>query len=425
MPDDHDNPLSLESAKKLDAQDRLAPFRGQFWLPGSGQDPEIYFVGNSLGLMPKITADFVQRELEQWRTLGVRGHFEGDFPWMPYHEFLADEMARLVGARSHEVVVMNGLTVNLHLMMASFFKPEKRRTKIMIERHAFPSDSYAVSSCLQMAGLDPEEHLIVLEPDAGELFSAAHICDTIRKNADTLAMVVLPGVQYYTGQVLAMKEIAAVGREHGVVVGMDLAHAVGNVELALHDWDIDFAVWCTYKYLNSGPGAVAGCFIHERHAQNAKLKRLAGWWGQDKTTRFEMQDSFRPITTAEGWQLSNPPILAMAAVRASLEVFRDAGGMRPLREKSLKLTGLFAELVKDRLGDFVNIITPLEEAQRGSQMSLEIAGGDGQSIYHALEHRGVRTDWREPNVIRAAPVPLYNSFEEVWQFVDRLAELVG
>ena len=206
---------------------------------------------------------------------------------------------------------------------------------------------------------------------------------------------------------------------------MDLAHAVGNVELALHDWDIDFAVWCTYKYLNSGPGAVAGCFIHERHAQNAKLKRLAGWWGQDKTTRFEMQDSFRPITTAEGWQLSNPPILAMAAVRASLEVFRDAGGMRPLREKSLKLTGLFAELVKDRLGDFVNIITPLEEAQRGSQMSLEIAGGDGQSIYHALEHRGVRTDWREPNVIRAAPVPLYNSFEEVWQFVDRLAELVG
>ena len=327
MTDALDNPLSLEAARKLDAADQLASFRDQFCLPGDEQDPEIYFVGNSLGLMPKITADFVQRELEQWRTLGVRGHFEGEFPWMPYHEFLADEMAKLVGALPHEVVVMNGLTVNLHLMMASFFKPEKQRTKILIERHAFPSDSYAVSSRLQVSGLDPEEHLIVLEPDEGELFSAAHVCDTIAKNADTLAMVILPGVQYYTGQVLAMKEIAAAARKHEIVVGLDLAHAVGNVELALHDWDVDFAVWCTYKYLNSGPGAVAGCFVHQRHAQNTELKRLAGWWGQDKATRFEMKDSFRPIPTAEGWQLSNPPILAMAAVRASMQVFGAAGGM--------------------------------------------------------------------------------------------------
>lgn len=424
MTDARDNPLSLEAAKKLDAADRLAPFRDQFWLPGSDKDPEIYFVGNSLGLMPKITADFVRHEMEQWRTLGVRGHFEGEFPWMPYHEFLADEMAKLVAARPHEVVVMNGLTVNLHLMMASFFKPEKQRTKILIERHAFPSDSYAVSSRLQMSGLDPEQNLIVLEPDEGELFSAAHVCETIAKNADTLAMVILPGVQYYTGQVLAMKEIAAAARKHGIVVGLDLAHAVGNVELALHDWDVDFAVWCTYKYLNAGPGAVAGCFVHERHARNTELKRLAGWWGQDKATRFEMKDPFQPIPTAEGWQLSNPPILAMAAVRASMEVFRAAGGMKSLREKSLKLTGLFADLIKDRLGDAVNVITPLEEKERGCQLSLEIAGGDGQSIYHALEESGVRTDWRDPNVIRAAPVPLYNSFEEVWRFVDRLSELI-
>jgi len=357
MTDSSDNPLSLESARVLDVADRLAPFRDQFCLPGGDQEPEIYFVGNSLGLMPKITADFVQRELDKWRTLGVRAHFEGEFPWMPYHEFLADEMAELVGARPHEVVVMNGLTVNLHLMMASFFKPEKRRTKIMIERHAFPSDSYAVSSRLQMSGLDPE-----------------------------------------------------------TIVGLDLAHAVGNVELALHDWDVDFAVWCTYKYLNAGPGAVAGCFVHQRHARNTELHRLAGWWGQDKATRFEMKDPFRPIPTAEGWQLSNPPILAMAAVRASMEVFREAGGMAPLREKSLKLTGLFAELIEHRLADQVNIITPLDEAQRGCQLSLEITSGGGESIYHALEKSGVRTDWREPNVIRAAPVPLYNSFEEVWRF---------
>ena len=419
-----DNPLSLEAARKFDAADCLAPMRDQFCLPGDQQNPEIYFVGNSLGLMPRITPEFVQREMEQWRTLGVRGHFEGPFPWMPYHEFVAEEMAKLVGALAHEVVVMNGLTVNLHLMMACFFEPEKRRTKIMIERHAFPSDSYAVSSRLQMSGLDPEEHLIVLEPDEGELFSAARVCATIRKHADTLAMVVLPGVQYYTGQVFAMKEITATAREHNVVVGLDLAHAVGNVELALHDWDVDFAVWCTYKYLNSGPGAVAGCFIHERHSQNTELARLAGWWGQDKATRFEMKDPFRPIPTAEGWQLSNPPILAMAAVRASMEVFRTAGGMAPLREKSVKLTGLFTELIEDRLGDKVNIITPLEEAQRGCQLSLEIGAGDGQSVYHALEKSGVRTDWREPNVIRAAPVPLYNSFEDVWQFVDQLAKLV-
>lgn len=418
-----DPALTLEAARELDASNPLASYRQQFSLPTENGNPEIYFVGNSLGLMPKIAADYVQRELEQWAALGVRGHFEGKYPWMPYHEFLADGMAKVVGAKPQEVVVMNGLTVNLHLMMASFYKPQKRRTKIMIERHAFPSDSYAAASRLELSGLDPEEHLIVLEPDEGELFSAAHVCETIRKHADTLAMIVLPGVQYYTGQVLAIKEITAVAREQGIVVGFDLAHAAGNVPLALHDWDVDFAVWCTYKYLNSGPGAVAGCFVHEQHATNSDLKRLAGWWGQNKATRFEMKDQFRPIPTAEGWQLSNPPILAMAPVRASLELF-DAAGMEALRAKSVKLTGLFAELLTNRLQDKVNIITPAVESQRGCQLSIEIAGGSGKEVYERLEQSGIRTDWREPNVIRAAPVPFYNSFEDVWRFVDRLAGML-
>ncbi len=418
-------PMTLADARKLDAADPLAASREQFFLPQSGGKPEIYFVGNSLGLMPKITSQYVQHELEQWRTLGVRGHFEGEFPWMPYHEYLSAAMASVVGAKPCEVVMMNGLTVNLHLMMATFYRPEKHRTKILIERHAFPSDSYAAASRLEVSGLNPDEHLIVLEPDEGELFSTAHVCETIRQHADELAMVVLPGVQYYTGQVLAIKEIAAAARSRGIVVGFDLAHAAGNVPLALHQWDVDFAVWCTYKYLNSGPGAVAGCFVHERHATNTDLKRLAGWWGQDKATRFEMQNTFRPIATAEGWQLSNPPILAMAPVRASLELFNAAGGIGPLREKSVKLTGAFADLLNHRLSGQVNIITPSVVSERGCQLSIEIVAGDGRDIHRQLELSGIRTDWREPNVIRAAPVPLYNSFEDVWQFVDQLAGMLG
>ena len=416
----NESKLTIEHARQLDAADKLAHFRDQFALPGDGNNPEIYFVGNSLGLMPKITTEFVQRELEQWQQLGVRGHFEGDFPWMPYHEFLTTEMAAIVGAQESEVVVMNGLTVNLHLMMASFYRPEKKRTKILIEQHAFPSDSHAARSRLELSGYDPDEHLILLKPDQGELFSADHICSTIKQHADTLALVLLPGVQYYTGQVLDMRRIAATAKEHGIVVGLDLAHAAGNVEMALHDWDVDFAVWCTYKYLNSGPGSVAGCFIHRRHAQDREIKRMAGWWGQDKSTRFEMGPTFEPIPTAEGWQLSNPPILSMAAVRASMEIFKAAGGIGPLRKKSVELTGFFADLLQQRLGDKVKLITPVDPQQRGCQLSLEMVEADGRSVYHALEESGVRTDWREPNVIRAAPVPLYNTFEDVWHFVDRL-----
>ena len=275
----NESELTIQHARQLDAADSLAHFRDQFALPGEADSPEIYFVGNSLGLMPKITTEYVQRELEQWQQLGVRGHFEGEFPWMPYHEFLTTEMAAIVGAQESEVVVMNGLTVNLHLMMASFYRPNKQRTKILIEQHAFPSDSHAARSRLELSGYDPDEHLILLKPDQGELFSADHVCQTIKEHGDTLAMVLLPGVQYYTGQVFGMQRIAATAKEHGIVIGLDLAHAAGNVEMALHDWGVDFAVWCTYKYLNSGPGAVAGCFIHQRHAEDREIEADGGLVG--------------------------------------------------------------------------------------------------------------------------------------------------
>jgi len=345
---------------------------------------------------------------------------------MPYHETLCPVMADLIGAKRSEVVMMNGLTVNLHLMMASFFKPSKQKKKILIEQHAFPSDIYAAKSRLQLSGCDETSDLLLLPPDQGELFSTGHICETIRSNADSLAMVLLPGVQYYTGQLFDIAQITAVAHEHDIVVGFDLAHAAGNVKLDLHNSGVDFAVWCTYKYLNSGPGAVAGCFVHQRHAENVDLPRMAGWWGQDKSNRFEMGPDFQPIPTAEGWQLSNPPILAMAPVRASLELFEEAGGMLPLIKKSQRLTGHLEQQLLDRLEGKVNIITPSDPQQRGCQLSLEVSPKfDGKAIYEQLEAAGVRTDWREPNVIRAAPVPLYNSFDDVDQFVDRLTKILG
>ena len=406
--------------------DALAKFQNEFHIPQHNSEDEIYFVGNSLGLMPKRAASFLQTEIENWKTLGVRGHFEGDSPWMPYHETLCPVMADLIGAKRSEVVMMNGLTVNLHLMMASFFKPSGQKKKILIEQHAFPSDIYAAKSRLQLSGCDETSDLLLLPPDQGELFSTGHICETIRSNADSLAMVLLPGVQYYTGQLFDIAQITAVAHEHDIVVGFDLAHAAGNVKLDLHNSGVDFAVWCTYKYLNSGPGAVAGCFVHQRHAENVDLPRMAGWWGQDKSNRFEMGPDFQPIPTAEGWQLSNPPILAMAPVRASLELFEEAGGMLPLIKKSQRLTGHLEQQLLDRLEGKVIIITPSGPQQRGCQLSLEVSPKfDGKAIYEQLEAAGVRTDWREPNVIRAAPVPLYNSFDDVDQFVDRLTKILG
>ena len=425
--------MSLEKARKLDKNSPLASFRDRFFIPTSNGQPDLYFVGNSLGLQPKSTADFITAELQAWQNLGVRGHFEDGGSeeglhasiagqWLDYHQRLTETMADLVGGQANEVIVMNTLTVNLHLMMATFYRPTKTRNKILIEAHAFPSDKNAVESQFALHGYESAECLVEIEPDQGQLFSTAAICETIRQHRDSLAMILLPGVQYYTGQVFDMKAIAAVANELEIPIGFDLAHAAGNVAMQLHDWNVDFACWCTYKYLNSGPGSIAGCFIHERHATNVELPRLAGWWGHDRDSRFKMTGDFKPIATAEGWQLSNPPILSAAAIRASLQVFADAGGMQPLVEKSKRQQVFFRECLKEALGDQVNVISSLDAS--GCQLSLEVKldGVPGKQVYHQLEESGIRTDWREPNVIRAAPTPLYNTFEEIWLFVDRLKQ---
>ncbi len=420
---------SIEHAQSLDQADPLASFRDRFWVPkNADQTDTVYFVGNSLGLQPKNVSELIQEELQKWRELGVRGHFESESPWMPYHEMLAPTMAQIVGARENEVIVMNTLTVNLHLMMATFYRPTEKRHQILIEDHAFPSDFQAVESQIKLHGFDPRESIVTVKHGAETgLLSTELICSTIDQHRDSLALVLLPGVQYYTGQFLDIKQIAAAAHRYNISVGFDLAHAVGNVPMQLHDWDVDFAVWCNYKYLNSGPGAIGGCFVHERHATDTELPRMAGWWGHDKSTRFLMENCFDPIPTAEGWQLSNPPILALAAIRASLAVFADAGGMEPLREKSLALTGYFEQLVDAVLGDRINIITPKTQSDRGCQLSLEVKldGVSGREIHDKLESSGTATDWREPNVIRAAPTPLYNSFADVHRFVSVLERAIS
>jgi kynureninase len=419
---------SLEHARTLDRSDPLHRWRDEFWLPSTeAGSPDVYFVGNSLGLQPKRTSLFLQEELEKWQRLGVKGHFESDHPWMPYHEFLAEPMARLVGAHADEVVMMNSLTVNLHLMMATFYRPTDQRHQILIEQHAFPSDHYAVESQLLHHGRTVNESLLLAKPvDGGELLCSDAICEQIRNHAETLALVLLPGVQYYTGQVIDLARITQVAHECGVAVGIDLAHAAGNIPLRLHDWGVDFAVWCSYKYLNSGPGSVAGCFVHRRHGQNIDLPRFAGWWGHDKATRFLMQNEFQAMPTAEGWQLSNPPILSLAAIRASLAVFDEAGGLEPLRTKSVLLTDYFEQLLRYELPERVRIVTPSDSQERGCQLSLQVRldGVDGKQVHEQLERAGTVTDWREPDVIRAAPVPLYNSFEDVHRFVTTLKQVL-
>ena len=415
-----------ETAASLDAADPLRAFREQFFIPSSAAGTEeVYLLGNSLGLQPRRTAEYVERELIQWQEHAAKAHFTGQHPWMPYHEFLAEPMSALVGGEPFEVVVMNSLTTNLHLMLATFFQPQGRQNKILIEQHAFPSDHYAVASHLRHRGLVPEDSMLIIEPTSDELFDTEAICRTIRDAQDELALVLLPGVQYYTGQQLDMEEVTAQARASGVPIGWDLAHAVGNVELALHNWNVDFAVWCTYKYLNSGPGAPGGCFVHERHASDLSLHRLAGWWGHDKATRFLMENEFRPIPTAEGWQLSNPPILAMAAIRASLEIFMEAGGMPPLVAKSKQLTDFLEQSLLEVLGSAIEIVTPHDSHARGCQLSIKVAAATpGQRVRAALEDAGIMTDWREPNVIRAAPVPLYNRFQDCLDFVQTLASVI-
>ncbi|MCG8436070.1 MAG: kynureninase [Gammaproteobacteria bacterium] len=417
----------LAFAVNMDKNDPLAGFHDKFHIPlRENLSEEIYLCGNSLGLQPKIAAEFIQQELEDWKLLAVKGHFAARNPWMPYHEILTERTARLVGALPSEVVNMNTLTVNLHLLMVTFYRPDKERYKILIEKPAFPSDHYAVESQILYHGFDPQDALLEIAPREGEHYIRSEDLEAlIEKEGKHIALILLPGVQYYSGQVFDMARITELGHKQGCVVGFDLAHATGNILLKLHDWNVDFAAWCNYKYMNSGPGAVAGCFIHERHVGRTDLPRFAGWWGHDKKTRFLMGPDFHPIPTAEGWQLSNPPILALAPVVASLEIF-DAAGMEKLREKSLLLTGFMEFMLQEKLADKIEIITPTDPAQRGCQLSLVIKNSDadrGRKVFKALEDDGVTCDWREPDVIRVAPVPLYNRFTDVFNFVETLEKV--
>jgi kynureninase len=385
---------------------------------------EIYFAGNSLGLMPKRTPRYVVEELEKWKRLAVKAHFSGENPWMPYHELLASPMARLVGASPSEVVTMNSLTVNLHLMMASFYRPTRERHRILLEEYAFPSDDYALESQAKFHGFDPAEALVRLRPREGKhSIDTEDVAEVLEREGESIALFLLPGVQYYTGQAFDIEAITRLAHAKECVVGFDLAHAAGNLVLRLHEWNVDFAVWCTYKYLNSGPGSVGACFVHERHGMGTPrdLPRLAGWWGHEKESRFRMEPGFRPIPGAEGWQLSNPPILSLATIRASLGIFMEAGGMEPLREKSVRLTGYLEWLLRREIGNAVEILTPADPDRRGCQLSIRVKSGvPGRIVLERLEGSGVTCDWREPDVIRAAPVPLYNRYEEVYRFVEIL-----
>lgn len=409
---------------EMDRADALAKWRQEFFIPKTKDGKEcIYLCGNSLGLQPRRVQKTVQQELTDWQNLGVEGHFHAKNPWLPYHEFLTESLASLVGAKPLEVVAMNSLTVNLHLMMVSFYRPTKMRHKIVIEQQAFPSDQYAVASQIHYHGFDPKDSLIELQPRKGETtLRTEDIEALIEKEGDSIALIMIGGVNYYTGQLFDMQRITKAGHKKGCIVGFDLAHAAGNVPLSLHDWGVDFACWCSYKYLNSGPGSVAGCFVHERHAK-AVLPRFAGWWGHDKKTRFKMGPDFHVIPGAEGWQLSNPPILSLAAVKASLDIFHEVG-MQAFREKSLKLTGYMEFLLDSMQTDTFTILTPRNEKERGCQLSI-VMKDNGQAVFDKLTDSGIICDWREPNCIRVAPVPLYNSFNDVHGFAAALADALG
>jgi kynureninase len=411
---------SASFAAKMDTTDPLREFRKKFFIPKKSDGEEVlYFTGNSLGLQPRTTREYIEQELKDWETLGVEGHFQAKRPWMPYHEIVTEQMAKIVGAKPIETVAMNSLTVNLHLLMVSFYRPTNERHKIVIEAGAFPSDQYAVASQIKFHGFDVENSLIELKPRDGENnLRIEDIEKTISENADLIALILLGGVNYYTGQKFDFQKIVETGHKIGAMVGFDLAHAAGNVELKLHDWNADFAAWCSYKYLNAGPGAIAGAFVHERHASNFDLPRFAGWWGHEKETRFLMGDKFVPIKGAEGWQLSNPPIFQLAALKASLDTF-EAAGMENLFEKSRKLTGFLEFLLSEIRDERISVITPSDPEARGCQLSIRVKSAD-KTLFKALTEKGVIADWREPDVIRVAPVPLYNSFTDVFKFVETL-----
>ncbi len=416
---------SLEYAQLCDAQDELSHFRNKFLLPKDSDGNDlIYLSGNSLGLQPVTTSVYIKKELDDWAKLGVEGHTEAEHPWLPYHEFLSRNMADLIGAKSNEVVMMNTLTTNLHLMMVSFYQPTKTKYKIVVESDVFPSDKYAVESQLKFHGFDPADGLILWTPPEGEELCRFEDLEAILENqGDEIALLMIGSTNYYSGQHFPLKKITELGHSHNCMVGFDLAHGAGNIEPDLHETGADFAVWCSYKYLNSGPGSLGGCFVHERHAKNNALKRFTGWWGHNKETRFNMRHEFDALPGAEGWQLSNPPILSMAAIRASLDVFAEAG-MDKLRKKSIKLTGFLEYLLDGLKDERIHIITPRNTEERGCQLSIQVKNAD-KSLHKKLSTAGVISDWREPDVIRVAPVPLYNSFEDVFIFTERLKNILA
>lgn len=418
---------TLDYARFLDSQDELRAFRDKFYIPLMHGREAIYFTGNSLGLQPKATQDYVLNELEDWANYGVEGHFHARNPWMPYHEMFTEPLTKLVGALPHEVVAMNQLTVNLHLLMISFYRPTKQRYKIICEAKAFPSDQYAMESQVKLRGYAYEDAVIEVAPREGEhTIRTEDILATIEAHKDSVALVLFSGVNYYTGQLFDMPAISKASHAAGAYAGFDLAHAAGNVPLQLHDWNIDFACWCSYKYLNSGPGGVSGIFIHERHASDTSIPRLAGWWGHDKEERFLMEQGFKPIPSAEGWQLSNAPVLSMAAHKASLDVFEEAGWEKVFaKARSLNqyLWHVLDEVNAACTDAPVKIITPRNETEHGCQVSM-LMMRDGKKIFEELKKQSVIADWREPNVIRIAPVPLYNSYEDVYRFGQIIMEML-
>ena len=408
----------------MDQNDELKSYRDSFHFPvDSNGNKILYFTGNSLGLQPKTTKEAIEQELDDWANFAVEGHFKAKNPWMPYHELLTNDMAEIVGAKPEEVVIMNSLTANLHFLMISFYNPTKKRFKILIESDAFPSDRFAVKSQLKLHGFDPKNDLVEWSPRGNEnLLRIEDLQEIIKKNGDEIALILVGGVNYYTGQLLDLKKIAKIGHSKGCKVGIDLAHGVGNVNLKLHESGIDFAAWCTYKYLNSGPGSLGGIFVHNKHKKNKSLKRLTGWWGQNKSKRFKMREELDISNGAEGWQLSNPAILSMAAIKASLELFRKVG-MNKLRMKSINLTGYLEYLILHMNNKNIDIITPKDPNQRGCQLSIKL-NNSNKSLHENLRLNNVITDWRDPNVIRCAPVPFYNSYQDVYNFVKILRKLL-
>ncbi len=415
----------IEYAKDQDLKDPLAHYRAKFHIPKNQNGEEwLYFTGNSLGLQPKETKNYIQQELDDWANLGVEGHFEAKNPWMPYHEFLTETMAKIVGAKPIEVVIMNTLTTNLHLLMVSFYQPNELKYKILIESDAFPSDRYAVETQLKYHGHNPSESLIEWSPRKGEtLLNIVDLESILHKHGHEIALLLIGGVNYYTGQYLDLKKICELGHKKGCKVGIDLAHGVGNIQPNLHQSGVDFAAWCTYKYMNSGPGSLGGVFVHERYAHDQTLKRFSGWWSQNKKTRFDMRQPLDITPGAEGWQLSNPPILSMAAIKASLALFSEVG-MPSLIKKSKQLTGYLEYLILKLNNKNISIITPKDPKQRGCQLSIQVKNAN-KSLHTKLTEAHVITDWRTPDVIRCAPVPFYNSFEDVFKMVEILKNILN